>query len=257
MFYERKNSSGKNHIHMSENIGKDFNFPIHLHENYEFIFVCEGMMRINVSGNAFDVHAGQGALILSNQPHELITPEHSEHWLVIFSPDHIPELKKLVQTNGLRHPVITFGEDPLREAFEQASGDPLLTRSVLYRIASAYYNGEPCQRLECGDDSLVCRIVDYIDNHYTEQMSLLSMSKALGYNYRYMSGVVNRFFGQPLPNVVSSYRVKHACELLENTDLEITDIALSSGFGSLRSFNRCFRSITGHTPKEHRKGNSD
>ena len=53
-------------------------------------------------------------------------------------------------------------------------------------------------------------------------------------------------------------RFNKACELLsKRCDLTITQAALESGFGSIRSFNRVFKAIYGQTPHQYRKGLSE
>ena len=52
---------------------------------------------------------------------------------------------------------------------------------------------------------------------------------------------------------VNMYRLETAIELLENTDGDITDIALGSGFQSVRNFNDYFKKSLNMTPSEYRK----
>jgi len=252
MYYEQVRSSKSNYLKISPQVSENFVFPLHLHDSYEFICVEDGSLRVEINGFAFDVTKGYGALILPNQPHEFSTPEYSKSWLVIFSPDHIPEMKKLTSSKKPFCPVIKAENDRLRDDLLRAEKNPLRVRSILYELAARYFEGESAPQLAMDDGALVCRVVEYIDAHYKDPMTLEDMSTALGYSYRYMSGVVNRFFKQPLPKVVNRYRVNFACDLLANTDTEITQIALACGFGSMRSFNRNFKSVMEISPREYR-----
>lgn len=252
MFYEQKHSSNKNFIRINQGLSKNFNFPLHLHENYEFIYVEEGIMRVGINGCDFDVKSGEGALILPNQPHEFSTPEYSVSWIAIFSADHIPELKNSIPSKTLLFPVIKPKDKELYRALREAVQNPLRLRSILYELAALYSEGKPEPRLLMSEGALVCRIVEYIDAHYKEQMTLEQMARDLGYSYRYMSGVVNRFFKLSLPKVVNRYRINCACGMLEDTDDGVTEIALRCGFGSIRNFNRSFKELTGLSPQEYR-----
>ena len=95
--------------------------------------------------------------------------------------------------------------------------------------------------------------VKYIEDHFTEDITLSGMSKDLGYHYRYLSAVVNRCFGAGFNEVVNRYRVDLACRLLTETDDSVTEIASRVGYDSQRSFNRCFKAVTGKTPRDYRK----
>ena len=67
-----------------------------------------------------------------------------------------------------------------------------------------------------------------------------------------MSGIINKAFKLSLPQIISRYRVNYARKLLEDGKTSITEIALLSGFGSMRSFNRSFKEIVGVSPSEYR-----
>ncbi len=238
---------------MSEGIGTNFTFPLHLHENCEFIYVEEGLLRVGINGVAFDVRGGEGAFILPNQPHEFFTPAHSKSWLVIFSVDHIPYIKNIVSTGKFLSPVIRPALPDLRERLKDAKSNPFRMRSILYELAAIYAEGEAAPQLSMENGALVSKIVAYVSDHYAERLTLEKMAQDLGYSYRYMSGVVNRFFKLPFPHVVNRYRVNHACELLAGGGEQVTDIALLCGFGSIRNFNRSFKAQMGVSPGEYRK----
>ncbi|MBO5019498.1 MAG: AraC family transcriptional regulator, partial [Clostridia bacterium] len=66
-----------------------------------------------------------------------------------------------------------------------------------------------------------------------------------------------RFFknmiGISFNRYVINYRLSHACYLLNNTDSSIINCAIDSGFYSIRTFNRNFKTQYGITPEEYRK----
>ena len=64
MFYEQAHSSNKDYMKTSASINVNFAFPLHLHENCEFIYVEEGCLRVGINGVSFDVREGEGAFIL-------------------------------------------------------------------------------------------------------------------------------------------------------------------------------------------------
>jgi transcriptional regulator GlxA family with amidase domain len=48
-------------------------------------------------------------------------------------------------------------------------------------------------------------------------------------------------------------RIRHARDLLQQTDLPVTEIAFECGFESADYFSRCFRNSTGLSPRAYRK----
>ena len=60
-------------------------------------------------------------------------------------------------------------------------------------------------------------------------------------------------FGVSFSAYISRLRLKDAVTLLEQSDLSIEDISEKTGFGSLRTFQRQFRTKYNMSPKEYRK----
>lgn len=55
---------------------------------------------------------------------------------------------------------------------------------------------------------------------------------------------------------VNKYRIQFACELLKNSDEDVTQIAMKCGFSTIRNFNRVFKNETGQMPKDYRSANN-
>ena len=252
LIYEYMHSPRDESFLISKKMIENFNYHLHLHENCEFVYVESGKMRITISGQPFIIEAGDGALIFPGQPHDFYTPEYSKCWVAIFSTEHIPEIKAMVREKKYFSPVIKPKSQSLFSDFHSAADNIFRLRSMLYELLAIYADGESAPtRLKEGGE-LVCRIAEYISLRSSESISLKHMAQDMGYSYKYMSAVVNKFFDMPLPEVVSRYRVSNACALITNTQKPITEIALSCGFGSIRNFNRSFKQIVGVTPKEYR-----
>ncbi len=67
----------------------------------------------------------------------------------------------------------------------------------------------------------------------------------------------SRFFkknsGNSFTDYVAQLRVGHACKLLSETDLPVTDICFEVGYGNVSNFNRVFRLQRGLTPSAYRR----
>lgn len=92
------------------------------------------------------------------------------------------------------------------------------------------------------------KIAEYLNAHFTENISLSSLSHDLGYNKYHISHVCNENFGCSLSDYVNHLRVEHAMGLLMHSNLSITDVCYASGFNSLRTFYRVFKERYGQTP---------
>ena len=47
-------------------------------------------------------------------------------------------------------------------------------------------------------------------------------------------------------------RIKHACNLLRETALNVSEVAYQCGFSDPKYFSRCFKQRTGKTPSEYK-----
>lgn len=89
------------------------------------------------------------------------------------------------------------------------------------------------------------------------KLSLKNVAVALGSNTKYLSLYINRCIGCTFNDYINSFRVQESCRILEQMTisdrLNMTEVAEKSGFNSVSSFNRYFRTKMGVTPKEYYK----
>lgn len=251
MLYEYQHSKGNHHFSVSERGSVDFNFHLHLHKSFEVVFVEEGELLVHISGNDFTVKAGECALVLPGQLHSYATPVHSLCYICIFAQDYTPDLDRYCRTEQKHYPVFVNSVPRLWDVLESATAQIFRIKSLLYDLAARYTAGPPYNEFKLENDSLICNIVSYIEEHYTEPLTLQQLASQFGYNYRYMSSVINRCFKTSFSQLVNQYRINYACNLLRENDLSITEISEQCGFDSQRNFNRNFKSFTGLTPREY------
>lgn len=74
---------------------------------------------------------------------------------------------------------------------------------------------------------------------------------------RQISGAINRHYGRNVSQVINEYRVNDAKRLLTTTDMPITTLMFEVGFQTKSNFNREFSRVTGTSPSDYRRLNSD
>ena len=67
---------------------------------------------------------------------------------------------------------------------------------------------------------------------------------------------VKNYSGFTPLNYLINIRISEAIKLLKKGEVNITDIALDTGFYSSQHFSTTFKKLTGFTPSEFRKNNS-
>ena len=96
-------------------------------------------------------------------------------------------------------------------------------------------------------------VFDYVEEHYAQDVSLQDCARLCGMSYYAFS----RFFRQCAQRTFSEYlnfvRVKKAEMLLASTDMNVTEIALETGFSTSSYFIRHFRAVNSVTPLDFRR----
>ena len=84
-------------------------------------------------------------------------------------------------------------------------------------------------------------------------LSLKKLSMMLETNQTYLSNAVNRYFGCHLKELVNTYRVEYAKELLRSGKCLPEELPQRCGFLSRSAFYAAFKKVTGVSPKRYMK----
>ncbi|WP_086932277.1 AlkA N-terminal domain-containing protein [Agarilytica rhodophyticola] len=104
-----------------------------------------------------------------------------------------------------------------------------------------------------GVNTTLERAIKLIDQGALHEASMNSLAERLGISDRYLRQLFNKHLGIS-PKAYSLYQqCLFAKQLLHQTQLPITQVALASGFNSIRRFNDCFSSQLNLTPSQVRK----
>lgn len=62
-----------------------------------------------------------------------------------------------------------------------------------------------------------------------------------------------KHFNKTFTCLLNEVRIGHACKMLQETDLNVAEIAFASGYNHLTHFNRQFKKFVGYSPKAYRQ----
>lgn len=97
------------------------------------------------------------------------------------------------------------------------------------------------------------RAIKLIEQGALHHSSLAELSERLGISDRYLRKLFNQYIGMAPKQYALYYQLMFAKQLLHTSHLPIIDIALASGFNSLRRFNDAFKQHLKLTPSQVRK----
>lgn len=91
--------------------------------------------------------------------------------------------------------------------------------------------------------------------HINPDLRITHVSEQLKTNRTYISRMINEKFKMNFNEFVNQYRIEEAKNILQNPEFQFStleEIAEKSGFGSVNSFSRLFKEMTGKTPGKYR-----
>ena len=95
--------------------------------------------------------------------------------------------------------------------------------------------------------------------YLNKDLSRVQITKMMGCSHKTLTKMLNNIKPDlSFPDYIKGLRVEHAINVInENPYLNVKEVADMSGFYSISSFERSFKSITGKTPKEYMKSQSE
>lgn len=257
-----------------------FSMPVqHYHEHYEIYYLLNGERNYFIQDRIYAIKKGDIVLIYKNVVHRTIDssfPDH-ERLLVDFTDEALnavssEERALLLQAFDMSSPVIRLEpyeqvmvehllNKMLQEEQAKAPGSSICLRAYLLELLVLLVRLREQKRkslketIEAADPlhQKISEIVQYINNHYSEELNLKALSRTFYISPYYLSRTFKRVTGFNLVEYLNLIRVKEAQKLLQGTDMKIIEVAQRVGFGSVAHFGRTFKRITSLSPLDYRK----
>ena len=101
-------------------------------------------------------------------------------------------------------------------------------------------------------DSLVCELINYINLHIGEDLSLETLGQVTNYNPTYLSRIFKNATHNTLKSYIDEKRIQTAT-LLIGKGMTLSEIATEVGFQNYCTFYNTFRRISGESPENYSK----
>ncbi|MDR1747449.1 MAG: AraC family transcriptional regulator [Spirochaetaceae bacterium] len=96
-------------------------------------------------------------------------------------------------------------------------------------------------------------VVDYLCENYRNPISLGGTARLFSLTESYLSRAFHQATQFSFIEYLNSLRIREACRLLIEGNMQVSAIAEECGFVSITQFGRCFRKFTGTSPLVYRK----
>lgn len=128
--------------------------------------------------------------------------------------------------------------------------DKIISASGIMEICAKYIHLSKLVNVR--QPMLLEKIKNFIDNNLHNNITISDLSTSLNLSRSYLSHVIKASLNTSLTKYIIDRRLEKAKSLLEQTDLKISDIAVSTGFQDQNYFARIFKRHYGVSATEHR-----
>lgn len=122
-----------------------------------------------------------------------------------------------------------------------------LTKKIISSIRQAL------QDKEMLDNKPIREAKRYMEEHYSESLTLEIVSDFVGFNPAYFSSLFKKEVGITFLEYLTELRMSRARELLRETNLNISSICEAVGYSDVKHFTKIFKKMTDLKPNEYRK----
>lgn len=107
---------------------------------------------------------------------------------------------------------------------------------------------------EAGQDERLRRVIEWLDLHYKEKITLADAARVAGLTEKYFSRYFKRHVSMNFIEYLYRTRVRFAAQLIDTTNMSLKEVAYSTGFATGAHFSRVFKQYMGISPQEYARG---
>ena len=243
----------------------------HFHHDIELAMVVSGRAQVLCDGKELWLGEGDICVFMPGEIHSFVSANDNLIHILKISCKHSVEK---VDFTRLRfcHPLPAASQlkAALREAIltveredrERRLGFGYAVREQVARIVGLILRsgeGASCepsqQKKHMLSLSMLEKVNAYIEEHYTESVTLSEAAAATGFSSYYFAHLFKDITGSTFYHHLLTYRCEKAAAMLQVRERKMVEIAVSCGFSDVRSFNRAFKKVMGETPTAYRLKN--
>ena len=252
----------------------------HLHPYYEMMILLAPNATHLIEGTPYNIHMGDIVLLAPSVMHksvyykgepskriiidfmyELHNPDTAEAYEKILSPFNnevlifrfsLEDRQKLI---SILNSLFVFSKEhqyygnPADEFYIHTKFQEFLYTLYDLKDKNLYTNDQSYSSIE----QKMYEISSYIHNHFSEDISLNSLSDQFFVSPSYLSREFKQVTGFNLSNYIQLTRIKNAQYRLVSSNEKISVISEECGFASFSQFNRIFNKVAGTSPRQYRQ----
>ncbi len=249
--------------------------PSHWHDEIELIYVTSGETIYNINGEVVQLKTGEGIFVNSRKMHFAYSEQKEcEYLCILLHPMLLCSsmnmerdfIKPVIQNKNLNFLRLTTDVkwqadilDCVKVMYDQKNSLTfvLRTQSLFSDIWAILFENVPQERGETESNSIdlyiLKNMIGFIRQYYHEKLTLAQIAEAGSVGQSKCCKLFKKYLSQSPNEYLTNYRLEKSMQLLQTSDLSITEIAFAVGFSGSSYFSETFRKCFGNSPKEYRK----
>ena len=262
-------------IYHIANAKRSFQIPIHWHDEFEIIYVKSGFLTVSISGENYIGKPGDAFVVSPGNLHFMGSQTGNVDYFTFLFPlkyisfrtDDILDDKLLEPLNSGHLIISPEIEDTVKEQCEQLveiygakkeESQSKITAQIktkiilLQFILELWKKGFIVENDTSGKNTVEKEMVSYIQQNFTGKILLKEFGEQFHLSEKYISRYFKEHFHITISQYVTYLRLEHAKQLLQDTDIPVTEVAMQSGYQNVRYFIRSFKKTYGMYPLKYR-----
>ena len=244
---------------------------LHWHKEFEILHIISGEFKLYIKNIEYTLSAGDMAFIGCGLLHRG-EPDNCVYECVVFDPNMLrrrsgdkisPMILPIISGNYSVNALLQKDDTLLystiislfnamrdKKQFYEFSVYGLLFRMFEILYSEDLIESIPHNKRSGHQTEIMANLIDYIETHYTEHISLKQLSSLSGMNEKYLCRLFREFTNHTPIDYINSLRIEGACHEITVNRKTVTEAAFDSGFNDLSYFCRTFKKHKGTTPKQ-------
>ena len=266
-------------IYHIANVKRSFQIPVHWHDEFEIIYVKSGFLTVSISGENYIGKPGDAFVVSPGNLHFMGSQTGNVDYFsflfplkyISFRTDDILDDKLLEPLNSGHLIISPEIEDTVKEQCEQLveiygakkeESQSKITAQIktkiilLQFILELWKKGFIVENDTSGKNTVEKEMVSYIQQNFTGKILLKEFGEQFHLSEKYISRYFKEHFHITISQYVTYLRLEHAKQLLQDTDIPVTEVAMQSGYQNVSYFIRSFKKTYGVSPLKYRKNKS-
>ena len=236
-------------------------------QSFLFFVVMSGSGTLTYDGKTYPLEERSCVFINCKNSYSHTTDENNLwtlRWTHFFGPTLSSIYDKYCERGG--RPVFTLSDQELEEVSKVWTNIMTVAKSSDYlrdmRINEALgslltlimeQSWHPEDRTAAPKRASVVDVKNFIDEHYSEKISLDELSKKFFIDKYYLTKTFRSQFGLNISTYIQNIRITKAKQLLRFSDKTVEEIGYEVGIGNPAYFSRVFKEVEGVGPKMYRE----